>query len=463
MNLTTTSAPTGTAPGPKNSFPLGNLRAFRADPLQFVYQCAGKYGDLAGVDMGPRTLFIASHPELAQEVLVNQRETYIKMQRPDGKPVGLQLILGNGLVTNTDPASWLVQRRMMQPMFHRREIAAMGGKIQAAGQRLLANWQTAPRAGEPINVAQEMMQVTLDIITSTMFSANVLAQASEVGPAVSTAAHFTFGRETNPFSLPLSWPTPANRRFAQAREYLDGLIYRLIEERRTSGQQFGDLLDMLLAAQDEETGRGMSDQQLRDEVITIFAAGHETTSNALSWTWHLLAQHPHVRQRLQKELDDVLGGRTPGVEDLAALPYTQAVLEESLRICPPVPAVPRQAAHDTALAGFPIPAGSRIIISIYNIHRHPACWPDPDTFNPERFLPGHAERPHRLAFMPFGAGPRLCIGNHLAMIEGTLLLAMIAQKYELEPVPGHPVVPEVAITLRPKYGLLMTRRARGAH
>lgn len=179
------------------------------------------------------------------------------------------------------------------------------------------------------------MQVTLDIITSTMFSANVLAQASEVGPAVSTAAHFTFGRETNPFSLPLSWPTPANRRFAQAREYLDGLIYRLIEERRTSGQQFGDLLDMLLAAQDEETGRGMSDQQLRDEVITIFAAGHETTSNALSWTWHLLAQHPHVRQRLQKELDDVLGGRTPGVEDLAALPYTQAVLEESLRICPP--------------------------------------------------------------------------------------------------------------------------------
>src|SRR5690606_35654153 len=220
---------------------------------------------LVHLRLGPRQVYVASHPELAQEILVNRRQTFAKLHRPNGQKAGLQLVLGNGLVTNANEAHWLVQRRMIQPIFHRQQVAAMGEKMTAAGERMLARWQEAFRPGQTIDISAEMMQVTLDIINCTMFSADVSDKARQIGPAVKTAAQFAFNYETSPLSLPLSWPTPGNRRFRAAMQLLDDVIMEIVESRRRSGREQGDLLDMLLAAQDEETGRGMSNEQLRDE------------------------------------------------------------------------------------------------------------------------------------------------------------------------------------------------------
>lgn len=250
-------------------------------------------------------------------------------------------------------------------------------------------------------------------------------------------------------------PTPANRVFREAKASVDGLIYGLISDRRQSAVRCNDLLDHLLHAVDQDTGIELSDKQLRDELLTIAAAGHETTANALSWTWYLLATHPDVRERLHRELCEALGDRTPDLEFLSRLPYTRAVFEEALRLYPPAPALQRKAFRDTTLGGHPIKAGSLIIISLWNIHRHPDAWAEPDAFLPERFIEGAAAERPRLAYMPFGAGHRTCIGNHFAMIEGPLLLALIAQRYELDLFPDQTVEPEVAVTVRPKNGLKM--------
>ncbi len=447
-------------PGPKGHPLVGSLREFRSDALGTIYRAFREHGDLVHLRLGPRQVYVASHPELAQEILVNRRQTFAKLHRPNGQKAGLQLVLGNGLVTNANEAHWLVQRRMIQPIFHRQQVAAMGEKMTAAGERMLARWQEAFRPGQTIDISAEMMQVTLDIINCTMFSADVSDKARQIGPAVKTAAQFAFNYETSPLTPPLSWPTPANRRFRAALQLLDEVILEIIEARRRSGREQGDLLDMLLAAQDEETGRGMSNEQLRDEVLTIFAAGHETTANALTWTWYLLSQHWPVAERLQAEVDEALQGRSPTIADLERLPYTRAVLDESMRILSPVPLTPRLIMEDTELGGYTLPARERILVCMHNIHHHPEFWQEPEVFRPERFLPGGTRPAHRLAYMPFGAGPRLCIGNHMALTEGVILLALIAQHYNLELAPGHQVVKDLAITLHPRDGLMMTLQLR---
>lgn len=443
------------APGPRGDWLVGNMRDFRRDSLGTIAQAFASYGEIVKFKIGPRTLHMLAHPELAQEVLVERGNDFVKMPTNQG----LGLMLGNGLVTNSDHDSWLTQRRMIQPMFHRQRLVAMGDKMVAAGERMLERWQTWP-AGEVVNIAEEMMQVTLDIITQTMFSADVLSEAGKVGPAVSLSAHFVSQRGVSPIQLPLSWPTRSNRVFRQAMQTLDEIVYRMINQRRAEGTTHGDLLDMLLEARDADNGERMSDQQLRDEVLTIFAAGHETTANALSWAWYALAQHPEILARLQAELDSVLQGRTPTIADLPNLPYTQQVFNEVLRLYPSVPTVPRLVKHATMLRGYALPAESLVLISIYNIHRHPEFWPDPKSFNPDRWAGDDHKRQHRLAFMPFGAGPRLCIGNNLALMEGQLLLTMVAQYADLRLVPGQKVTPEVAVTMRPKNGLKMTIHPR---
>lgn len=329
----------------------------------------------------------------------------------------------------------------------------------AAGERMLERWQARP-AGEIVNIADEMMQVTLDIITQTMFSADMLSTAGTVGPAVGLTTHFVSQRAVNPINLPLNWPTRRNRAFRQATQTLDRIVYQIIEQRRAEGTTYGDLLDMLLEARDADLGESMSNQQLRDEVLTIFSAGHETTANALSWAWYALAQQPEILARLQAELDSVLQGRTPTIDDLPNLPYTQQVFNEVLRLHPPVPSMPRLVAHDTTLRGYALPGDSLVFISIYNIHRHSEFWTEPKLFNPDRWAGDGHKRQHRLAFMPFGAGPRMCIGNNLSLMEGQLLLALVAQYAELRLVPDQQVTPEVAVTMRPKGGLKMTIHPR---
>jgi cytochrome P450 len=448
-----TMTPTLTiAPGPKPKPLLGNIPDVAGGFLQANYANFKKYGDIFRYQLRDRNVHIVSSPELAQYILVDHNTEF-----PKGKAL-LRLILGNGLVTNNDHDLWLVQRRMMQPMFHKQRLTAMGDKIVAACQRMVERWQRQ-ELEEPLELSFEMMQVTLDIITRTMFSKDIMADVGRIGPIVGQATHFIQGRIQSPFALPLKFPTPANLAFQRSVNELDSFIYQLIEERRGMTEKPGDLLDMLLEVRDADTGEGMTDEQLRDEVITIFGAGHETTANTLSFAFYMLSQHPEILKKVQTELDTVLQGRSPTLADLANLPYSKQVLEETLRLYPAAPAVtPRLVTKNTKLNGFHIPEGAIFLINIFNIHRHPKYWDDPETFDPERWAEGENLK-HRLAYMPFGAGPRKCIGNNLAMMEGQLLLAMVLQKFELR-LAQDKVELEQAITLRPKGGLKMTLHSR---
>jgi cytochrome P450 len=291
-----------------------------------------------------------------------------------------------------------------------------------------------------------------------MFSTSMTQHIERISHALHVSIKYAFDSFSNPLFLPLWVPTARNREFHSVMQFMDGLMYGLLAERRRSGAHHDDLLDLLLQARDEDTGEGLTDQELRDEALTIFAAGHETTANALSWTWYLLATHPEAQARFHEEVDRVLRGRTPNADDLQNLPYTRALFEESLRLYPPVPAVHRKAATRTTVGGLSLPEGAFVLVGTYNLHRHLGFWPNPERFLPERWLNG--ERPSsRYAYMPFGAGPRTCVGLHFASVEGPLLLALIGRRYELQLAQAS-VEPELMVTLRPKGGIRMTLQPR---
>lgn len=449
------SHPVGTVP--RGKWLVGHLWEFKQRPLETMASWRDRYGDIVRVRLGTTACYLISHPDLAEEVLLRKPDEFGKIYEPDN-PTGLALVLGNGLLTS-EGATWRKHRRLMQPVFQRQSVSAMAGEMAAAGHRLLERWDQLDRS-QPLDIAVEMMTVTLDIIARTMFSASVLQDVDRLAPALETLLRYAFRSFHNPLRVPLWVPTRANRAFREAKASVDRLMYGLIAERRREAVRGHDLLDALLYAVDQETGSGLTDEQLRDELLTIAAAGHETTANALSWTWYLLARHPAVRRRLDDELATVLEGRPPTVEDVPRLLYTRAVFEEVLRLYPPAPALQRKALQQTSIGGCPVTRGSLVIIGVWNIHRHPTFWADPDTFAPERFTGTGAALPHRLAWMPFGAGHRACIGNHFAMIEGPLLLASIAQRFELHLSSDHAVEPDVAVTLRPKNGLKMFVRKR---
>jgi cytochrome P450 len=444
------------APGPRGTRLLGSIPAFRRDILSAMSAGWREHGDLTRYTLGPLVVHGVSSPELAEEVLTNSAR-YGKL----GPENPLRLVLGNGLLTSSDHDSWLRNRRMMQPVFARSSIAGlydtMLGCTESALERLEADY--AP--GDQLDLHTEMMRVTLDIVSQAMFSANILDDLDTIGPhAVDIAVNYAFSRLQNPFSPPTSWPTPSNRRFAGVMSALDTLVYRLIAERRAAVEPQNDLLDMLLAAQDAETGERMGDRQLRDEILTMFAAGHETTAITLTWTFYLLSQHPHVLRKLQREVDEVLGPRVPTLADLPQLPYTLAVFEESMRLYPSAPIIPRLTQRETTLGGHYLPASSRVLVNLFNIHRHPDHWADPESFQPERFIGDQRKQHHRYAYVPFGAGPHLCIGKHFALLEAHLLLAAIAGRYELRHVPSHRAVTHATITLRPRFGMQMTLHPR---
>jgi cytochrome P450 len=353
---------------------------------------------------------------------------------------------------------------MLQPIFHRRRIATMTDEMVAAGQKMLYRWEELYAPEDVLDIHEEMMRVTLDIINRTMFGADITQEAGRVGRAMTVLTRFAFAQAGNPFSVPLWVPTERNKEFHRALETIDSVVLGLIRARRAaraSGEQpRGDLLDMLLEAEDAETGEHMTEQEVLDEVKTVFAAGHETTANALAWTWLLLSECPEAGEKLKAELDTVLGGRPPTLTDISDLHYARQVFAEALRLYPTVPALIRRVVRPTTLGGYEIPAGSRVLISVYNIHRHPEFWETPVRFEPERFSPERRALRHDLAYIPFGVGQHKCLGNNLALVEGPLLLATIAQRYELNLVPGHAVEREVAVTLRPKEGLFMRLRPR---
>src|ERR687883_1525557 len=332
------------APGPRGRFLVGSLRDFRGDRLiETMEQARAKYGDVVRFRIGPRTVHLISHPDLAQEVLVKEKETFFKIQEGTDRKIGLGLVLGEGLLTNRDQNSWFARRRMLQPVFHRRHIATMVDEMVAAGQKMLSRWEELYAPKDVINIHEEMMRVTLDIINRTMFGGDVTREAGRVGTAMTVLTRYAFAQAGNPFSVPPWLPTRRNKEFHRALETIDSVVLGLIRARqaaRGSGEQpRGDLLDMLLDAEDAETGERMANQEVLDEVKTVFAAGHETTANALTWTWLLLADNPEVGEKLKAELDAVLGDHPPTSANIPNLYYTKQVFDEALRLYPPVPAL----------------------------------------------------------------------------------------------------------------------------
>jgi cytochrome P450/ubiquinone/menaquinone biosynthesis C-methylase UbiE len=444
------------APGPRGHLLLGSILPFKRDILQAMAAGQRDYGDVVRYRLGPVNVYGISHPEPAQQVFMDPKRVFGKLG-PDNP---LRLVLGEGLLTSSDHESWFRHRRMMQPTFHHSRITSLFDKMLGCATEMLDRWVSFT-PGQTVDIHREMMQVTLDIVSQTMFSTNVMNDMDAIGPdAVNVTIEYAFQRLQNPLSLPTSWPTPRNRRFKQVMRQLDGLLYRIIKERRSSNVPHDDLLDMLLGARDEATGQGMSDKELRDEVVTTLAAGHETTAITLTWAWYLLSQHPEIAARMEREIDTVLGGRIPTIADLPSLPYTLQVFEESMRLYPSAPIIPRLTSEATTLGGYELPAGSRVLVNLFNLHRHPDFWPDAERFDPDRFAPAARKQQHRYAYLPFGAGPHLCIGKSFALMEAHLLLVLIAQRYRFQHLPGHVVQNHASITLRPRYGMLMTVHPR---
>ena len=407
---------------------------------------ARDYGDIAHYKIGPQHLFFINDPELIRDVLVTNQKNFHKSR-------GLERakrLLGNGLLTSEDEFH-LRQRRLAQPAFHRQRIASYGSTMVDFAERARARWSD----GATMNMHAEMMRLTLDIVAKTLFDADVDAEAAEIGKAMTTAFE-SFNYAMIPFTEYLDHvPIPPVRRFNNARDRLDKTIFRMIAERRASGEDRGDLLSMLLLAQDTEgDGTGMSDAQLRDEALTIFLAGHETTANALTWTWYLLSQHPEVEKRFHAEVDS-LNGASPTIDDLARLPYTRMVLAESMRLYPPAWAIGRRALDGFQMREFNIPAGAVVLMSQYVMHRDTRYFPDADRFDPERWTPeAQASRP-KFSYFPFGGGARVCIGEQFAWMEGILLLATIAQQWRMKLAADQVIDVQPLITLRPRYGMKM--------
>jgi cytochrome P450 len=438
-------------PGPRGLGGKRTVLGARRDPLGFLLSLAHRYGDIAFFSAGPFNAYLLSHPDHIRDVLVTHNAKFMKGQ-------GIQemkRLLGEGLLTSEGEIHKR-QRHLIQPMFHHKRIEGYGGTMVEHALRLRDSWEDA----KAIDVHQEMMQLTLSIVAKTLFDTDIEEiGAKQVAEALGNVLEL-FDRLTSPLFILLSrfGYSPEGRRFREARETLDRMIYGMIEGRRQTGDR-GDLLSTLLLAQ-EADGDRMSDLQVRDEAMTIFLAGHETTSNALTWTWYLLSQHTEVEARLHQELDSVLGDRLPTVADLPRLSYTERVLSESMRLYPPAWIVGRRALEDHEIGGYRVPAGSIVVASEYIVHHDPRWFPDPDRFDPDRWLPEQVALRPKYSYFPFGGGQRLCIGEPFAWMEGELLLATIAQRWKLRLVRGHRIELSPVVTLRPKHGMNMTVHAR---
>lgn len=434
-------------PGPTSWSPLGIAAPFRRDPLAYLTGAARKYGDLVALP-GPlyRPIFLVHDPDLIRQVLVRQADRFIK---PPPLNRVLMSTFGNGLLFS-EGDFWRRQRRLVQPAFHHQRIGAYAERMVAQTQQMLATW----RDGEQRYIDQAMRALTLHVVVDAVFHAGIGTATGRIEEAMAVAGLVLAEQTFNPLkaALPDWLPLPFLRRKRRAMAVLDEIVYHMIAERRQSGIDSGDLISMFLLAEDEETGARMSDRQVRDEVATLFIAGHETTALALSWAWVLLAQHPQVEARLHAEVDQVLGQRSPSLADLPNLVYTGMIIKEALRLYPPVWLMVRQATDDVELGGCRVRPGEMIMIAPYVVHRDPRIYDEPEAFRPERFAPDASGQPlekrlPRFAYFPFGGGPRVCLGNGFAMLEATLVLATIAQTFKLVLLPGQRVEPAALLTL----------------
>jgi cytochrome P450 len=444
-----------TAPGPRGHPLLGNLPAVRKDPLRHFLSSANEFGDLVRMRFGPMTAHLVRDPAMVKQVLQDKVEQYGKNTRGFAK---IRLVLGDGLLTSAG-SFWRRQRRIAQPAFHHKKLAAFGEVMARCASDMAGEWTKLAGTGTAIDVSREMMRLTLRIVSITLLSEDTSARADEVGTALTDLLHSANERMTRIFDPPMSIPTAANRQFKRNLKTLDSVVLGVIAERRKSKVPApNDLLSMFMDIRDEETGEQMDDQQLRDEVMTVYIAGHETTANALTWTLMLLSKNPAEGRAVRAELNEVLGGRLPTFADLGKLVRTRAAIDESLRLYPPAWIIGRSVEKADELGGFPIPKGSIAFVSPYVSHRNPKMFDNPEGFDPQRFLDGRMEKLPRFAYFPFGGGPRICIGNGFAIAELVLVLATLWQKLDLELFPGHDCTAEPSITLRPKHGMQMTVR-----
>jgi cytochrome P450 len=436
-------------PGPKPRFLIGNLPLAGKDPLATFLGWARQFGDIFYYRAGWLHVYFLNHPDLIESVLVKNYQNFLK----DRVIRNSRWFFGQGLLTN-EGESWLRQRRLSQPAFHRERVASYASVMADYTRQMLASW----RDGETRDLHSEMMQLTLRIVVRCLFN----VEAEEIG-AISGAMNSVMRNTTGlRMLLPPAAryaPIPSMIEFRRSVRRLDQTVYRIIETRRRDERDSGDLLSMLMEARDEDGSR-MTAQQLRDEVLTFLLAGHETTALALSWAWYLLGQHPEAEARLHNELETKLRGRAPEFSDLSSLNYTDGVLKEVLRLYPPAWSLARTVISDFALGGYTIPAGANIVMSQWILHHDSRYFPNPERFDPVRWLDPAMQKLPRFAYFPFGGGPRQCIGAAFATMEAMLILSTVAQRFRFQPVPGQESIPIPSFTLRPKHGIRMKLTAR---
>jgi cytochrome P450 len=442
-----------TPPGPSSLELLGQLRKIQRNAPEYLLDAARRYGDLVYFDVPKNPAYFLNHPNLIKHVLLDNHRKYSKDTIQYNS---LSEITGKGLLTS-DGSFWLRQRRLAQPAFARQRLMKLDEVVTPATQAMLDRWEAIARKGDPLDVDGEMMRLALEVVGKALFSIDLSQDATRLVEAVLTALDYIVGRARNPTSLS-SLPflmTPRKARFNAAVSTLNMTVYEMIAERQAAEDPGSDLLGMLLKARDPETGSAMTPEQVRDEVITILIAGHETVASALTWSWYLLAKHPAQWEQMHAEGKRVLGDEPPTTGDLADIPYTGQVFSEALRLYPPAWLITRKSIEADRIDNIDIQPGALIILSPYTIHRHPEFWQNPEEFNPERFSQGQEKSRPRFAYIPFGGGPRLCIGDQFAMIEAQLIMAMVTQRFRLELLPHRPVEADPLVTIRPKHGLPM--------
>jgi cytochrome P450 len=439
-----------TPPGPPRSATLGLLKKLAGDRLALMTSAATQYGDAVKMAIGPKTLYFFNHPDHAKHVLADNAANY-------HKGIGLvhaRRALGDGLLTS-EGELWRKQRRATQPAFQHKRIARQATAVAESAGRLVDRLR-AGVGGAPLNLMAEMTGLTLDVLGRTLLSED-LSEFEQVGHAFEAVQDQAMFEMVTMSAVPMWVPLPHQLRFRKARKELRRVVDELAARRVAHGNADGDdVLSRVMASVADEPDPAFGTQRLHDELVTLMLAGHETTASTLGWTFHLLDRHPEVKQRVQAEARSVLGDRLPQYEDLHSLRYTAMVVEEVMRLYPPVWILPRAAQADDEVGGYFVPRGADVLICPYTLHRHPAFWDQPDRFDPERFNPEVTHDRPRYAYIPFGAGPRFCVGNHLGMMEATFAIAMIARELDLRTVPGYEVVPEPMLSLRVRGGLPMT-------
>ena len=444
----------GRAPGPRFRTPFGAVAVMRRDPLNYLLDCWRRYGDLVEIRFPPWNLFLVVHPDHIRHVLHDNHRNYWK-----GVVIGkLKRLAGEGLVFS-DGDLWRRQRQLIQPTFHRERIAAMTDMMVDTTAEALERWARAS-SGRAFDLAAELSKLTLEIVSKALFGTDLADEKDEFAAAVTAALEYANYITNHFMPPPLFVPTRANRAGRAAIARIDRIVWKVIEQRRRAGVERHDLLGMLISARDAETNTAMDDKQLRDEVVTFLVAGHETTAVALSWACHLLSQNPEIEQRLHEQIGAGMGRRPPSLADLGAVAYSRMVLEEAMRLFPPVWATIREARADDEVGGLAVPAAATLTVSPWLTHRHPRFWEDPERFDPERFTPERSAGRPDFAYFPFGGGPRGCVGRQFAMIEGQIILTMIAQRFRLRGTASHAVVPDPILTLRPRNGLPMLLEPR---